>query len=72
MKSAGLVTKGFDKRVLSIPYESDDQHVRIRQVSSIFRSVETNFGLRILWGTDSRVYITLSPEWHEKVSGTTA
>ena len=73
LKSEGSVTKGLNKRLITLPYESDesdDQHVRIRirQLSSDFKTVETNIGLRILWGTDARVYITLEPKWHEKVS----
>ena len=68
--SKGSVAKGLNKRPITLPYESDDQHVRIRirQLSSDFKTVETNIGLRILWGTDARVYITLEPKWHGKVS----
>ena len=67
MKSDGPVSRGFTKKIVSLPHESDDGHIRIRSISSIFKRLETDIGLDILLGDDSRIYITLTPDWLGKV-----
>ena len=57
----------LDGNTIKLPYTDDTGSVRIKEVASVFKFVETNYDIGISFASDGRLYLTLGPSWLGKV-----